>query len=73
MINKEKSEWLESIGAVEFKSPMKWHTADGMLYSENYINNTHLEEIKKGRERYLLLSQQSTGESALPMEDRASV
>lgn len=45
--SKEKTEWMEEVGIREFDKPMKFYTPYGGLYSEEYIKNTSLEELKK--------------------------
>ena len=45
-ISREKEEWLKEIGAKEFKEPMKYHLGTNWLYSERYIKETPLEELK---------------------------
>lgn len=49
MVEQEKLDWLESIGAKEFKHPMKW-SARGHLFSEEYIKKTPLMKIKAAYE-----------------------
>lgn len=51
MISEDKKKWLDSIGAREFKRPIKWHDRNGILFSEDYLKNTPLEQIKAGYER----------------------
>lgn len=46
----EKKEWLESIGAREFAHPMKWHDPNGILFSDEYLKNTPLDQIRAGYE-----------------------
>lgn len=45
-LSREKQEWLQEIGAKEFKEPMKYSVGGNWLYSEEYIKNTPLEELK---------------------------
>lgn len=53
-ISEEKRKWMESVGIVELKQPMKfWAPDNEMLYSEDYLKNTPLEEIQAGYERTL--------------------
>lgn len=53
-ISEEKRMWMESVGIVELKQPMKfWAPDNEMLYSEDYLKNTPLEEIQAGYERTL--------------------
>lgn len=46
-LSEEKLVWLEEVGAREFVRPMKWHIDGHHFYSEEYIKNTPLEELKK--------------------------
>lgn len=50
MMDKDKLEWLESIGAKRFDEPMVYYVEQSsgfsMLYSEKYLQNTSLEELK---------------------------
>lgn len=50
MIPEETREWLKSIGAREFKDPMKWHDQYGNLFSEEYLRVTPLDKIQAGYE-----------------------
>lgn len=50
-ISKEKIEWLREIEVEEFEHPMKYITQFGLLYPEEFIKNTPLEQLKKGCER----------------------
>jgi len=53
-ISEEKRQWMEEVGIVELKQPMKFlDTGSMMLYSEDYLKNTPLEEIKAGNEKAL--------------------
>lgn len=45
-ISNEKLGWLKEIGVKEFKEPMKYYLGTNWLYSEEYIRNTPLEELK---------------------------
>lgn len=46
-LSEEKLSWLKEVGAKEFTRPMKWHIDGHHFYSEEYIKNTPLEELKK--------------------------
>ncbi|MNO32246.1 hypothetical protein D3C76_222320 [compost metagenome] len=53
-ISQEKLDWMKRVGIKEFKIPMKFHSQCGnILYSEDYIKNTPLEEIKARYENSL--------------------
>lgn len=53
-ISQEKLDWMESVGIIELKQPMKFlATRKEMMYSEDYLKNTPLEKIKAGYERAL--------------------
>lgn len=54
MIGQEKLDWMDDVGFIELKQPIKYlATGSGMLYSEDYLKNTPLEDIKAGYERTL--------------------
>lgn len=53
-ISKEKLEWMEEIGIKEFDKPMKYHAGVNWLYSEEYIKNTPLEELKRKYDKRLV-------------------
>lgn len=46
-ISKEKLQWMQKIGFEEFKEPMKYHVNGYCLYSEKYIKDTPLDELKR--------------------------
>ncbi|OAB35674.1 hypothetical protein PMSD_11720 [Paenibacillus macquariensis subsp. defensor] len=52
-ISKEKLAWMNEIEMKEFETPMKYHTKFGQLYSEEYIRNTPLDELKAGYNKTL--------------------
>ena len=37
---------MKEVSIVEFDKPMKYSSPDGMLYSQEYIANTPLDELK---------------------------
>lgn len=45
-ISKEKKEWMKEVGIKEFKRPMKYYLGSNWLFSEKYLKETPLEEIK---------------------------
>jgi hypothetical protein len=45
-ISQGKLDWLNEIGAKRFETPMNWHLGTGFLYSDKYITETPLEELK---------------------------
>ncbi|MDN5388869.1 hypothetical protein QMZ64_15700 [Bacillus sp. LB7] len=50
-ISQDKLEWMKKAGIKEFEKPMKFYSAfHENLFSEDYIKNTPLEEIKAGYE-----------------------
>ncbi|MEK5096693.1 hypothetical protein [Bacillus sp. FSL W8-0848] len=50
-ISQEKLEWMKKAGIKAFEKPMKFYSAfHENLFSEDYIKNTPLEEIKAGYE-----------------------
>ncbi|MFE9279382.1 hypothetical protein ACPC37_34765 [Streptomyces griseoincarnatus] len=65
-ISEEKRMWMESVGIVELKQPMKfWAPDNEMLYSEDYLKNTPLEEIQAGYERTLKRMKQKEEQNVL--------
>lgn len=52
-ISEEKRQWMEEVGIKEFHKPMKYHSRYNQLYSEEYIANTSLEELKARYEESL--------------------
>lgn len=55
-MDQEKLDWMKEVGMKEFERPMKYYLRSG-IYSEEYIANTPLEELKR---KYALL-QRSEG------------
>lgn len=53
-ISKEKLEWMKEVGIKEFAKPMKYHAGTNWLYSEEYIKNTPLEELKRKYDKRLV-------------------
>lgn len=53
MIDQEKLAWMNEVGIKEFEKPIKYHSKFGQLFSEEYIRNTPLEELKAGYEKSL--------------------
>jgi hypothetical protein len=45
-LSKEKQEWMKQIGMKEFHRPMKYYLGANCLFSEEYIRETPLEELK---------------------------
>lgn len=45
-ISKEKLEWMEEVGIKEFKKPMKYFYGTDQVFSEEYVRDTPLEELK---------------------------
>lgn len=45
-ISREKLEWMQEVGIKKFEEPMKYYSGTNLLYSESYIKNTSLEELK---------------------------
>ena len=63
-MDKEKREWLESVGMIEFNKPLKYACSLGpnanphiMYYSAEYIENTPLEELKKGYQKNFVIKE----------------
>ena len=46
-LSEEKLQWMKEVGINKFDKPMKYHAPYGMLYSEEYIASTPLDELKK--------------------------
>lgn len=53
-ISKEKLEWMKEIGIKEFKNPMKYYLGMNQVYSEEYISETSLEELKVKYDKRLI-------------------
>lgn len=53
-ISREKLEWLKEIGAKEFEEPMKYSVGANWLYSEKYIIETPLKELKSRYDQRLI-------------------
>jgi hypothetical protein len=51
-ISQEKLDWMNDVGIRELDRAFKYYLPfTGMFYSEEYLKNTPLEEIKAGHER----------------------
>jgi len=45
-ISEEKRKWMQEVGIREFKRPMKYYYGTAWLLSEEYVQETPLEELK---------------------------
>lgn len=45
-LSKEKQKWMKEVGIKEFEKPMKYYLGANCLFSEEYIKETPLEELK---------------------------
>jgi hypothetical protein len=53
-ISQEKLDWMKKVGIKEFEEPMKYHVGLNHVYSEKYIAETPLSELKIRYNRKLI-------------------